>query len=115
MPYPASAKTPYVCVAPPELIERQFAEWPGLRADVVAATERGAFDYRFKGQHHLLVASEQAERDDGETTLEATYRWVLTDWLSLQPDLQYVVHPGGDPALGNALVVGLRLGFTRSR
>ncbi|MBA3810795.1 MAG: carbohydrate porin, partial [Caulobacteraceae bacterium] len=42
-------------------------------------------------------------------------RWVLTDGLSLQPDLQYVIHPGGDPALGNALVVGLRLAFTRSR
>ncbi len=56
-----------------------------------------------------------SELGDSETTLEATYRWVLTDWLSLQPDLQYVVHPGGDPALGNALVVGLRLGFTRSR
>lgn len=49
----------------------------------------------------------------GELALEATYRAPLTSWLSLQPDLQYVVHPANAPTRPSALVVGLRmeLGF----
>ena len=52
---------------------------------------------------------------DNETTLEATYRYVLTEWLNIQPDIQYVIHPGGDRAVDNAVVVGFRLAFTASR
>jgi porin len=43
-----------------------------------------------------------------ETALELTYRLQLTDWLTLQPDLQYVINSGLDPELEDALVVGLR-------
>ena len=50
-----------------------------------------------------------------ETNVEATYLYAFRNWLSLQPDLQYVIHPGGDERLRNALVVGLRLTFTASR
>lgn len=51
-----------------------------------------------------------------ETIIEATYLLQLRPWVSLQPDLQYVINPGAGiptpqaPApLKNALVVGLRL------
>ena len=44
-----------------------------------------------------------------ETTFEASYSFNINDRLTLQPDLQYVVSPSGDPTLGNALVVGSRL------
>ncbi len=50
-----------------------------------------------------------------ETIFEATYRCGVTDWLAIQPDLQYVIHPGGNSALGNAVVAGVRLAFTASR
>lgn len=43
-----------------------------------------------------------------ETSVELSYRWQFHSAFALQPDLQYVVRPGGDPALGNALVLGLR-------
>jgi porin len=43
-----------------------------------------------------------------ETTVELTYRAQVTPWLAVQPDLQYVINPGADPALKNALVMGLR-------
>ena len=48
-----------------------------------------------------------------ELTIEASYRAVLTPWLSVQPDLQYIINPGGDAGLRNALVIGVRtqLGF----
>jgi porin len=43
-----------------------------------------------------------------ETVFELTYRTRLAPWLALQPDAQYIIDPGTDPALGNALAVGLR-------
>lgn len=32
---------------------------------------------------------------DAETVIELTYQAPVTPWLSLQPDAQYVIHPGG--------------------
>jgi carbohydrate-selective porin OprB len=37
------------------------------------------------------------------------------DWLSVQPDLQYVRRPNGDPAIPSALVVGVRLSVNVTR
>jgi porin len=44
-----------------------------------------------------------------ETVLEVTYRITFTPWLMVQPDLQYIVHPGGSTAIPNAVVLGIRL------
>lgn len=44
-----------------------------------------------------------------EQTWELTYALPVNDWLSLQPDLQYVINPSADPSLDSALVVGLRI------
>jgi len=46
--------------------------------------------------------------DRHETAIELTYRIQATPWLALQPDVQYIINPGSNPALGNALAVGLR-------
>jgi porin len=55
--------------------------------------------------------------NNDEIDLEATYQFAVTPWWQLQPDLQYVVHPGGnltDPtsvprgAVKDAVVAGLR-------
>ena len=51
-----------------------------------------------------------------EMVLELTYQAALAPWLIVQPDLQYVIHPGGNApapanpsaALQNAVVLGLR-------
>lgn len=42
-----------------------------------------------------------------EIVVEATYQIELTPWLSVQPDLQYVIHPSGTD-IPNALVLGAR-------
>ena len=47
-------------------------------------------------------------RLDYETDVELTWRAPVNDWLTLQPDVQYVRNPGGDPGLDDAWVVGLR-------
>lgn len=59
---------------------------------------------------------------DGELVLEVTYQWQMARWWVIQPDVQYIVHPGGhiaDPgvpagtrAIADALVLGLRSAVT---
>ena len=52
------------------------------------------------------------QHGNNETTFELTYKVQLTHQIYLQPDLQYVVHPGGpDAQLKNATVGLLRLGM----
>lgn len=46
--------------------------------------------------------------DDKEVTIELTYSTQLNDFIRIQPDIQYVINPGTDPSLKNALVVGVR-------
>lgn len=53
--------------------------------------------------------------DSHESTIEFTYSTQITNWLRLQPDVQYVINPGLNPALKNALVFGLRFELTTSR
>lgn len=53
-----------------------------------------------------------AHPDDYEAVIELTYQHALTPWCSIQPDLQYIIHPGGSSAHDNALVVGLRTTIT---
>ena len=48
----------------------------------------------------------------GETTLEASYLITPKPWLTVQPDLQYIVDPGTDSAIDNALILGVRVQIT---
>lgn len=61
------------------------------------------------------AARQEVALASAETDIEATYRFVAKDWLNIQPDVQYVIDPHGDPRLGAALVVGVRLAFTYSK
>ncbi len=53
--------------------------------------------------------------DSQESSIELTYRTPITDWLTLQPDIQYIINPGVDPALDNALVILLRFELSFSK
>ena len=46
---------------------------------------------------------------DAETIIEATYSDEIVKGVSIQPDVQYVIHPSADPTIRNALVLGVRL------
>lgn len=59
--------------------------------------------------------SQDLRNDDGaplethhETILEATYKIQLKEWLTLQPDVQYIFNPGASAKADNALVAGVR-------
>ena len=48
-----------------------------------------------------------------ETAIELTYRARITEGLEIQPDIQYIVNPGTERALDNALVFGIRIELGR--
>lgn len=47
-----------------------------------------------------------------ETVIEAIYTIQATGWLKIQPDLQYIIHPGGTGTIPNALVLGAQVAVT---
>jgi porin len=48
-------------------------------------------------------------RTTAETVIEANYQVTLTNWLSITPDIQYVIRPSGSSAIKNALVLGAQV------
>jgi hypothetical protein len=65
-----SLSPPIVEFSPSRLVTRRIASWPGLRAETVQVTNKEPFEYGFRADCHLLIASERAHRDDGETFVE---------------------------------------------
>jgi porin len=61
------------------------------------------------GSHYERAQMAAGVPAAGETTLELTYLAQLGSWLSVQPDLQYVIHPGGAPSARNAVALGLHV------
>jgi porin len=45
--------------------------------------------------------------DRYETNFEVTYRAKINSWLTVQPDIQYIIRPGYDPTVKNDLLIGL--------
>lgn len=83
---------------------------PGRDEDQLGvAVGRVAFASRFRRAAEL--AGEPL--DEGETNIELTYRLPIAPWLTLQPDFQYVIEPGGVRARRDAVVIGVRteIGF----
>jgi porin len=59
------------------------------------------------GQPAIRAAGPGAKR--AETVIELTYARAIGSRLIIQPDVQYVINPGWDAQLRNALVAGVRL------
>ncbi|MFZ2467897.1 carbohydrate porin [Parvibaculum sedimenti] len=98
---------------------------PGRDEDVLAfgaAYAKISGDARDADRDLQLLASDPAyPLRDQETVFELSYTAAVTPWWSVQPDVQYIVHPGGnvenpEDAMGakidNALVVGVRTSLT---
>jgi AraC family transcriptional regulator len=48
--------------------------WDGIKADTIEITRLDHFEYGVKSPYHVLIASERAEREDGETVVEGFQR-----------------------------------------
>jgi porin len=81
---------------------------PGRPADVAAlGVAHARFSPRYSDSARLADPASPAP--DFEQSIEVSYTLTLNEHLSLQPDLQYIRHPGGSTAQRNALVCLLRL------
>jgi AraC family transcriptional regulator len=66
----AIASMPHVDISPPAIVRRHSACWGLVRAEQLEIIRHESFDYEFKGSRHLLIATERAERHDGETLVD---------------------------------------------
>ncbi|MGU3316685.1 carbohydrate porin [Sphingomonas sp. M6A6_1c] len=82
------------------LLQRPFAARPASALSVGAGSGMLSRSYR---------RSQPAGLGQIETIYEATYSDEPVHGVSLQPDIQYVVHPSADPTIRNALVLALRV------
>ncbi len=48
-------------------------------------------------------------QDNWEIALELSYRAQINKWFSMQPDLQYIINPGFNHSLKDALIMGARI------
>jgi porin len=88
---------------------------PGRDADVlVFGGMYGAFSDALQDRQRLRHA--QGRRRDPPQTWEAVIElgyWIqVTGWLQIQPDLQWVVRPGGTGAIDDALALGAQVVVT---
>ena len=64
-----------------------------------------------KGPHIFLGYYKNAQKM-AETVIEANYQVSLAGGVSITPDLQYVIRPGGVRAVGNAFVLGAQVAIS---
>lgn len=79
----------------------------------IPTRDDGQLGFAVNGAHNsskFTNASETAGNpvDSQETAFELTYNDHITPWFALQPDIQYIIDPGTNPASDNALIVGGR-------
>ena len=98
---------------------------PGRDEDVVAlgvAYAKISDDARDADRDIQLLTPDPAyPLRDQETIFELSYTAAVTPWWNIQPDIQYIVHPGGNvpdseapsgATVDNALVLGVRTSLT---
>lgn len=69
-------------------------------------------DVRRQQQDDLLInGTPGVVVSDHEIVIESSYKMELTPWCHVQPDVQYIIHPGASSQLPNAWVAGLRAVF----
>src|ERR1700732_1989751 len=66
--------------SPPGIMSRDSAALPGVHVETVQAVRHRPFEYGFRAPCHLLIATELAERYDGETFVEGLPRSTLRDF-----------------------------------
>jgi len=64
--------------------------------------------YLAAGGTEGLILGDGALSYGPEEILESYYSWKVAKWLSVSPDLQYVVHPGYNRARGPVVIYALR-------
>ncbi len=88
------------------LIERLFAARPASMLSLGAGS--GALSRPYRDG----APAEAPPLAGAETLFELTYSDELLDGLSIQPDVQYILHPGADRTVKDAVVLALRFSYS---
>lgn len=67
---------------------------------------------KFSRDYAGAIADQGLGVPNYEITMEAGYRIQLTKFTYVMPDVQYIINPSGTGNIGNALVLGARIGVT---
>src|SRR5262245_2526503 len=84
----AGMVAPVVRIAPSDIARRHITTWNGIWTDAVQVVRHEPFEYGIRTPHHLLIMTERAARDDGETLVEGLPTSTLREFsrkLSLVP------------------------------
>jgi porin len=95
---------------------RTWRSWPGLsglRFGSAGASYRGLLPARDRDTAPFALYyggfSRYLRGQTYELVLEWTYAIALGRRLTVQPDVQYVINPGGVSSVGNAVVLGVQV------
>ena len=104
------SQMPYFCTA--GVVARGFLRSrPRDVAGFGAVFGRFSSDLR-KAQHREQLFDSTVGAQDYESVLEGTYKFYFREGaVFFQPDIQYVMNPGGTHKLDDALVLGCQIGF----
>jgi AraC family transcriptional regulator len=69
-----------VRISPPDIFRHQITTWNGIQSDAIQLIRREPFEYAFRAPCHLLIMSERAERDEGETLVEGLPKSTLHEF-----------------------------------
>lgn len=76
---------------------------PGDQTGLAVAYAKASPDYR------SVTYLNSYRPEKAETNIEFTYQFTLNDYVQVQGNAQYVLNPGLDATLDDAVVVGTRL------
>lgn len=74
--------------SPDSIARRQIVNWTGITSDIVKVLRNKQFEYDYKADCHLLIMSERADREQGESLIEGLPKSTLRDFshkLTLVP------------------------------
>ena len=79
---PARANIPpsAVQIKPSDIVRRRFAAWQGIQGEAFEIERLERFEYGVTSPFHMLIVSERAERDNGETLVEGLQRSTLREF-----------------------------------
>lgn len=82
---------------------------PGRDNDTTAVQMSYA---KYSGKLRESEQSVGARAQNYEIALEFTHKVMITKWMYMQPDIQYIIQPGGTGNTDDAFVVGFQFGLT---
>ncbi|MEO0794473.1 MAG: carbohydrate porin [Verrucomicrobiota bacterium] len=104
-----------VSLAPDEEVNRMpFSFYGGVRFDAVIPSRRDDFlalGYvygKFSDDLNQSQARSGIPAQNFESVIELTYMIQLNQWLTFQPDIQYIINPGAAGRYGDAVVLGFQ-------